>query len=187
MQKFWRHYKYKNLTLVYLGIILAASFYQIDAFHQFLLHLGNYGYLGAILAGMLFVSTFTVATGAIILLILAEQLHPLEIGLFAGLGAVVGDLMMFHLVKDGLAAELERVYDLVDSRHHLIKVLHTRHFRWTLPVIGALIIASPLPDELGVTLMGISKMKTIEFIPISFLLNSVGIFLIISASLIIKP
>ena len=54
-------------------------------------------------------------------------------------------------------------------------------------MIGAIIIASPFPDEIGVSLMGISKMKTYQFILISFLLNAIGIFLVVSASLVIKP
>lgn len=184
---YWRHWKYKNLTLVFLGIVFALILSRIEAFHTFLLHLGNLGYAGGFIAGILFVNIFTVSTGALILLILAEQLLAIEIGLIAGLGAVVGDLIIFHLVKDNLAGELELIYDKIDSKHHFIKLLHSKYFNWTLPVVGAIIIASPFPDELGVTLMGISKMKTYKFIIVSFLLNSLGIFLIVSASLLVKP
>mgnify|MGYP001598162313 CR=1 FL=1 len=81
------HWKYKNLTIVFLGIILAIIFSRIDAFHSFLLHLGDFGYIGVFIAGILFVSTFTVAVSTIILLILAKTLSPIEIGLIAGLGA----------------------------------------------------------------------------------------------------
>ncbi|MBI4990663.1 hypothetical protein HZB96_01050 [Candidatus Gottesmanbacteria bacterium] len=184
---YWRHWKYKNLTLVFLGIVLALILSRIEAFHTFLLHLGNFGYIGAFIAGILFVNIFTVSTGALILLILAEQLSAIEIGLIAGLGAVVGDLIIFHLVKDDFSKELELIYDKIDSKHHFIKLLHSKYFHWTLPVVGAIIIASPFPDELGVTLMGISKMKTYKFVIVSFLLNSLGIFLIVSASLLVKP
>lgn len=182
---YWRHWKYKNLTLVFFGIVFALILSRIEAFHAFLLHLGNFGYIGAFIAGILFVNIFTVSTGALILLILAEQLSAIEIGLIAGLGAVVGDLIIFHLVKDDLSGELELIYDKIDNKHHFIKLLHSKYFHWTLPVIGAIIIASPFPDELGVTLMGISKMKTYKFVLVSFLLNSLGIFLIVSASLIV--
>lgn len=187
MTNFWQGWKYKNLTLVFLGILLAFTLSRIETFHTFLLHLGNLGYLGAFLAGILFVSAFTVATGAVILFILAETLSPLEIGIVAGLGAVFGDFTIFRFVKDNLADEFEDIYNNVDSRHHLIKLLHSKYFSWTLPIIGALIIASPLPDEFGVTLLGISKMKTYKFLLASFILNAIGIFLVVSASLVIKP
>ncbi|MDO8658949.1 MAG: hypothetical protein Q7K55_09495, partial [Candidatus Levybacteria bacterium] len=69
---------------------------------------------------------------------------------------------------------------------HIAAVLHTKYFSWTLPVIGAIIIASPLPDEIGVSLISISKMKTYRFLLLSFILNSIGIFSIVSISSVIK-
>lgn len=186
--QYWLSWKYKNLTLVLLGVVFAIILSRFEAFHSFLLNLGNYGYIGVFIAGILFVSTFTVATGALILLVLAEKLSTIEIGIVAGLGAVVGDLTIFRFVKDHLIQEIE---DLFKNNHlqgrHISRILHTKYFNWTLPVIGAIIIASPFPDELGISLMGFSKMKTYQFILISFLLNAIGIFLVVSASLVIKP
>lgn len=178
--------KYKNLTLTILGIIFAFIISQNEVFRAFLLNLGSLGYIGAFFAGMLFVLTFTVAAGALILLILAERLSPIEIGLIAGLGAVFGDFAIFRLVKNSLTNELEEIYNHVDSKHHFIKILHSKYFSWSLPVIGAIIIASPFPDELGVTLMGISKMRTYQFLIVSFVLNAIGIFLVVLAALIVK-
>lgn len=181
------HWKYKNLTIVFISIILAIFISRIDAFHTFLLHLGGFGYIGAFIAGVFFVSTFTVATSALVLLILAETLSPLEIGLIAGLGAVVGDMTIFHFIKDNLTDEVEDVYNQVDKKRHLKKLFHSRYFNWMMPVLGAVIIASPFPDELGVSLIGLSKMNTVKFIFLSYFLNSIGIFLVVSASLVIKP
>ena len=180
-------WKYKNLTIAFLGLCVAYVLSQNKEFHALLAHLGNGGYIGAFIAGILFVSTFTVATGALILLIFAETLHPIEIGLIAGLGAVVGDITIFRFVKNNLEKELTDIYNHIDHNKHFKKLLHSKYFSWTLPVLGAIIIASPLPDELGVSLMGLSKMKTVPFLCISFILNSIGIFLIVSASLVIKP
>jgi uncharacterized membrane protein YdjX (TVP38/TMEM64 family) len=151
------------------------------------LNLGGLGYVGAFIAGVLFVSTFTVATGAIILLVLAEKLSALEIGIIAGMGAVFGDYVIFRFIKDNLAGEVKDIYNHIDGNHHVQRLFHTKYFSWTLPVIGAIIIATPFPDEIGVSLMGISKMKTYQFLIISFILNAIGIFLIVSASTIIKP
>jgi hypothetical protein len=181
------HWKYKNLILVFLSIVLAVVLYRFEAFHSLLLHLGGFGYIGAFIAGVLFVWTFTAATSALILLILAETLSPIEIGLIAGLGAVIGDMLIFRLVKDGLANEIEDIYNHMDHKKHLKKLFHSKYFNWMLPVFGAVIIASPLPDEVGVSLMGISKMGTVKFAVLSYVLNSIRIFLIILASVFIKP
>lgn len=177
----WHSWKYKNLTFFFFSFFLAFFLFQQPSFHSLLLNLGNFSYLGAFIAGTLFISTFTVATGGTILIILTEKLSPLEIALIAGLGGAVGDLTIFKLVKDGLSNGLKEIYDKIDSRHHLIKILHTRYFSWTLPVLGAVIIASPFPDEIGITLLGISKMKTYKFFLLALLLDTIGIFLIVSA------
>jgi len=182
-----KHWKYKNLTFLFISLVIAFYILRNETLHSYLLHLGTVGYLGAFLAGMLFVSTFTVATGVIILLVLAETLSPMEIGLVAGLGAVVGDFLIFRFVKDGLAKELKRFYHFFDGKNHFKKVLQSKYFSWTFPVVGAAMIASPLPDEIGISLMGISKLKTYQFLLLSFVLNAVGIFLVVSASLVIKP
>src|SRR3990167_3523767 len=163
-----KHWKYKNLTFLVFSLVLAYFVLRNETLHNYLLHLGNFGYIGAFLAGILFVSTFTVATGAIILLVLAETLSPLEIGLIAGLGAVVGDMLIFRLVKDSLTNEIEDIYNQMDRKKHLKKLFHSKYFNWLLPVLGSIIIASPLPDELGVSLMGISKMNTFKFMLLSY-------------------
>lgn len=181
------HWKYKNLSIFSLSLLFALILSRFETFHTFLLNLGSFGYIGAFIAGTLFVSTFTVATGAVILLVLAESLSPIEIGIVAGLGAVVGDFTIFRFIKNNLTQELTLIYNHIDGNHHLQKILHSKYFSWTLPVIGAIIIASPLPDEIGVSLMGISRMSTFRFLLLSFVLNAVGIFLVVSASAIIKP
>ncbi len=187
MIKSYGHWKYKNTTFLFLSSAVAFFVLRNETLHNFLLHLGSFGYIGAFIAGILFVSTFTVATGAIILLVLAETLSPIEIGIIAGFGAVVGDFAIFRFVKDDLAREIKDIYNKFDGGHHLKKVLHTKYFSWTFPVLGAAIIASPLPDEIGVSLMGISKMSTVKFLCISFVLNAIGIFMVVSASSVIKP
>lgn len=168
------------MVLVGIGIVVAIALSRIEAFHDILFGLGSLGWVGVLVAGALFVSTFTVATGALMLSIFLEE-YPLPlVALLAGAGAVMGDLIIFHLVRDNLLGELKDVYRHFGGRH-LTALLHTRYFRWTLPVIGAAIIASPLPDELGVSILGISRMNTARFMLLSFVLNATGIFLLFSA------
>ncbi|MEK7129580.1 MAG: hypothetical protein AAB803_01040 [Patescibacteria group bacterium] len=171
-----RHsHKHKNLLFLALGIVAAVILSREAGFRSFLLHLGSLGYVGAFISGALFVMTPTIAIGGVSLAILSHQLPLLPLGLMAGAGAVASDLIIFHWVRHhDLAQEVAPLYNHFGGRH-LTRLLHTRYFRWSLPVIGALIIASPLPDELGVTLLGISKMGRMNFMVLSFLLNSVGI------------
>jgi hypothetical protein len=182
----FKRYRYKNLALLLFSVILAFLLSGFEPFHSFILNLGELGFVGAFLAGILFVSTFTVATSILVLITLTEVLSPLEISFVAGLGAVVGDLTIFKFIRNDLLGEIRDIYARIDTKGHLTKVLHTKYFAWTLPVIGAALIASPFPDELGISLIGISKLKTYQFISLSFILNAVGIFLIASAVAVIR-
>jgi hypothetical protein len=172
-----QEYKYKNITFLLLSFILIIIITRYQPFIDMLLNLGNLGYMGIFVAGVLFVSTFTVA----ILLILTEKFSPIEIGIIAGFGAAVGDFAIFRFVKDNLMEEIVPIYNHIGGRR-ITAMLHKKYLSWTLPVIGAFIIASPFPDELGVSLMGISKIKTYQFLLITFALNAMGIFLFVSAA-----
>lgn len=186
VKKRWHRYHYKNLTYTAAGIILSIALLAIPGFRELLAHLGSFGYLGAFLGGMLFVSTFTVSIGTAILILLAQSLNPVEIGIFAGMGAVIGDLTIFSFIRSrGLASEIMHFFQYWGG-DDIRKLVHTKYFSWTLPVLGALIIASPLPDELGIGLMGISRLNTLEFIALSFLLNTLGIITIILAALAVR-
>ena len=123
----WQSFHYKNITYLGLSILLAIVLFKYEAFHAFLLNLGNLGYAGAFIAGIMFVSTFTVATGAVILLVLAEKLSPIEIGIIAGMGAVFGDYVIFRFIKSGLLDEITPLYSKLGG-NHITKILHTKYF-----------------------------------------------------------
>lgn len=178
-----KHRHHHNLILFALGFLLAALIALNPGFNQFINHLGKLGYIGGFVAGILFVSTFTVATGAVILLDLAKNLSPIFLIIVAASGAVAGDFLIFKFIEDDVEGEIQPIYnEIVGS--HLRKILHTKYFAWTLPVLGALIIVSPLPDELGVSLMGISTLTTSRFLLISLASHIVGMSLLIGASLV---
>lgn len=185
--KISRH-KHKNLLLLIVGLIIALLVITNKNINELVLGLKQFGYLGVFLGGMLFVSTFTFATGVVILFSLAEHIPTLPMILLATFGAVFADYLIFRFVKDDVEKEIQPLYDGLEKfgkKNHLRKLIHTKYFGWTLPVIGALVMASPLPDELGISLMGISNIKTKQFLIISFLSHGVGMTIVISAALLI--
>ena len=82
---------------------------------------------------------------------------------------------------DDILDEVEPLFRKFEG-NHLKVLLHSKYFRWSLPVIGALLIVSPLPDEAGISLMDIAGMSTLRFLVLTFCLNSIGIFLIALAA-----
>lgn len=177
--EFWKKWKYPYLSGVLVSILIAIILAQNQPFKNWLLHLGSFEYIGALFAGMLFVSSFTVAISVVIFGIMAQNINPMAIGLIGGVGAVMGDYLVFKLIRSHLEQELAMLFGK-EGTSYVRTVLRSKYIAWTLPIIGVFIIASPLPDELGVSLLGISKMSEARFILISYLSNAVGILMIAS-------
>lgn len=120
---------------------------------------------------------FTIAPATVILGELAQELPLAGVTILGGVGAACGDFILFRFVRDRIAQDLAYVRTLPQAhQRHAILRSHIPRFVW--PLLGALIIASPLPDELGILLMGLSRMNARTFFPISIVLNSLGILLI---------
>ena len=173
---------HNNIILLIVSLLSAFIISRLPFFAIIIKDISLLGLFGAFLSGMLFASTFTVATGGLLLISLANTLNPFGLVFASACGAVFADILIFYFVKDNVSAEITPVYEKFLAHHHLKKILHTRYFSWTLPVLGAIVIASPLPDELGVSLMGISSMTATKFAMVSFFSHTLGmIFLVLIA------
>lgn len=169
---------YRNTLLLLLSFVAVFFVSQTSTAHALLQFLGQFGYVGGAVAGFFFVSTFTVAPSAVLLFHLAEELNPVLLALSAGAGGVLGDLILFKILKDRVYAELAPLAERLGGSN-LRLIMHSPYFAWFAPVLGALIIASPFPDEAGISLLGLSKIKTLHFMALTFLLNTLGIFAVI--------
>lgn len=184
LKKQWRRWRYKNTALLILSLIGFYYLLQLPVTDQAIRQIGNLGYLGAFLAGIFFVSTFTVAPAALVLYRLAENLHPVEVALLAGLGAMVGDYIIFRFMKDRVFEELAPLFRQLHTPR-VRTLFKSPYFGWLLPLIGAVIIASPMPDEVGVSMLGLSKIRPWQFFVVTFTLNVCGIFLVVTAARLI--
>jgi hypothetical protein len=120
--------------------------------------------------------------------------------LFATLGAVAGNLVVLNLIKDdGLHHEIRHLFSVLAHRkaikhkrpipvkitryhQHLSSQAKIRRWHFLLSLLGALIIISPLPDEMGISLLGWSSMDKRIFAILSFFLNGIGLGLILLVS-----
>ena len=175
----WKRWHYKNTTLLIFSLILFFLLAETPQVDSFIKQIGSLGYIGAFITGIFFVSTFTVAPAAVVLYHLADTLHPLEIAILAGLGAMVGDYIIFRFMKDRVFSELRPLF-LKHGRPYIRILFRSPYFAWIVPIFGAFIIASPFPDEVGVGILSLSKIKRWQFFLLSLILNAIGIFLVVS-------
>jgi hypothetical protein len=137
--------------------------------------------LEAFIVGFFFTSLFTLAPASVALAEMSQVAPLSEVALWGAAGAVVGDLVLFFFVRDFLSADI-----LALMRGSWLKklkaVFKSPFLSWAVPVAGALVIASPIPDEIGVALLGLSKTHLRFFIPISYAMNFLGILLVGAAA-----
>lgn len=170
------------MAIVALSVLIAVIFATTDILTKILASAQELKFLGSFIAGAFFTSVFTVAPAAVALGKIAQANSLFQVAIFGAAGAVVGDSIIFRFVRDRLSEHLAELTKHRGAWKKIGMLFKLKSFRWLAFFVGGLIIASPLPDEIGVSLMGFSKMKTLWFIPISFLFNFAGILLIAIAA-----
>lgn len=170
-------YLMRDLGIVALSVVIAIVLAKNGFLENILVATAGIKYLSSFIAGIFFTSVFTVAPATVILGELSQANSILVVAVLGGLGALIGDLIVFRFIKDSLTEDILSLIN-VPRRRKMAVIFKFKIFSWFIPFLGALIIASPLPDELGIAMMGLTKMRTSVFIPISFLFNTLGILVI---------
>ena len=168
---------WRDLVIIILGIVLTVIVVRMGALEELLTVTQEQAYIGSFVAGIFFTSIFTVAPAAIVLAAMTDHAAPLTVAVWGALGAMFGDLLLFLFIRDVFAEDIEGFVRVRKWKQWLAQS-HFGFLRWLLPVIGALIIASPLPDEIGLALLGLSRTKTMLMLPIAFAMNFLGVLVI---------
>ncbi len=136
------------------------------------------GHIGSFIAGILFTSIFTTPLSFAAISEIIQTQGVLETALWAACGAVVGDLVIFYFIRDIFSEHIKTLLSHQRTFRRIGHIFRSRLSGFLTFLVGGLIIASPLPDELGVGLLGFSRMREIYFIPLSFGFNFLGILFI---------
>jgi hypothetical protein len=171
--------KYPKLSLFIISVILVYIFFSGLAskpLHDALIFTG---YFGTFLAGLLYPYALTSAAGTGILLIIAKEQNFLLAGVIAGIGALISDVFLFLFVTHSFSDEVQKISEetVVRSANRLIP----NSIRvYLLATFAGLLIASPLPTEIGILLMtSIRSLSFKKFISIIYILHASAIFIIL--------
>jgi len=171
--------KYPKFLLLILTFLIAYILFRGRGYAPFHDFIASSKYLGTFLAGAFFAYGFTAAPATSILIILAKEQNIILAGLIGGFGALIGDLIIFGFIRHSFANEIKML-----SNERLVKNVYNKTpkvlKKYLIPVIAGFIIASPLPDEVGVSLLASSKTISLKIFSVaSYLLNTAGIFLVL--------
>lgn len=182
----WLRYEYKHTTIAAVVILLFIVFIDSTLVSAILNIIEHTGYFGAFVTGILTVSFFTTVPAFVLLLGLAQVLDPVALAIVAGAGAMVGDWLLMMFFEDRIVRELRPLLQRLHIRR-TVNSLRRRYTSWILLVGGAIALATPIPDEIGVALLGISRFQQRYLLIICFTLNTLGILGIVLAARAIVP
>ncbi len=167
----------RDLLVVAISVLFAILLAKSGILDSLFSAVSGHYVLASFVAGLFFTSSFTTAPAIVVLSRLCTAFPSLHVALAGALGALVGDLLIFSLIKSHVAEDVAYVL----SKAKIKRIAHALRYhtvRWLMALVGALIIASPLPDELGLALMGVSRLATWKFCLTSYCFNFLGIALI---------
>jgi uncharacterized membrane protein YdjX (TVP38/TMEM64 family) len=179
----YKNFKFSKLVGMLVCIILAYAMFNTFAFQHFVANLNDLSYLGIFIGGMLFSFGFTAPFAVAFFISIVPSVNFVDAALIGGFGALIADLIIFEVIRFSLMDEFQRI-----RSYHLFRTFDKAYKRsipfrlrtYIAVVLAGIIIASPLPDEIGVTMLaGFTEIKRSTFVIISFLLNSLGIAIVL--------
>lgn len=179
--------QYPKLLLLCCTFILAYVLYQMGLFDILPQYLHGHGYISMFLGGLLFSFGFTTPFAIAIFIAMADEVNPVLGALAAGFGAVLSDITIFEFIRFSFLDELHKLRTTAVFRWMSEKLHHEsvpeRIRQYILWSVAGIVIASPLPDEIGVTLLsGVTEIKPRPFAVACFTCNTVGIFILLIAT-----
>ena len=179
------HFKYPKLFIFILLIIFAYLIFHNPEISDLILKLEGLSYLGIFISGILLAFGFS-APFAIGFLIITNPSNIILASLIGGIGACLGDILIFNTIKFSFMnefKELEREKTIKFIRKIVRGHIPTRIKHYLLYIFAGIFIASPLPDEVGVSMLaGLTTINPKILAIISFLLHTIVIFLLLSIS-----
>jgi len=168
------HTVQRYISLIYFsaGVLVAALLAGLPETHGIFTSAEKLGYLTAFIGGLLYSSSFTAATGALLLTHTGDGLQPVFAAVLGGLGGLIYDVLIYSAVN-------REINHRPVLRHVVAWFQRHRRMRWGGIVAGALVIASPFPDELGIALLDGAGAQRRWFLPLAFGLNVLGVLAII--------
>lgn len=175
-------FKYPKLFLLILSFVLVYFLFRNTGISGWISSLSRFNYLGSFISGILISFGFSAALGVGFFIALIPE-NIILVAVLGGLGAMIGDLIIFKSIKFSFMDEfkklektpaIRKIEEIVKGKKHVI-VWH-----YLLYIFAGIILATPVPDEIGVAMLaGLTTIKPLNLAVISFAVHAVAIFLLL--------
>lgn len=164
-----KHTPYKA-ALIIVSIVLAIIILNSSIVKEFISNLGEFGLIGAFISGIFYSYSFTLAPALASMILIAEDVNLFLVAFLAAIGTTIGCYFLFRMISHHIPKG--SVIEKIEQEEEVI--LKKLKYHWVLPLFVAIIFATPLPDELGVTLLGLAKVNKHKFMALVFALSFIG-------------
>ncbi len=170
---------YPKIALFFCCVALSIVLFKNHSFEFIIQQLNHHGYPAIFLAGCLFAYGFTTPFAVALIIELSGEVNPFYGAALGAMGALLSDCLIFSWVHFSMEDEFNEI-----NHTRPLRWIHQKinaHLRPNLQkylgwVVAGIIIGSPLPDEIGVSLLaGFGEMDKRVFALIDYSANMLGI------------
>jgi hypothetical protein len=174
LNQLWLRYEYKHTTVAIAVLALFVLLFDTAFMSSLFSFLNSQQYVGGFIAGLLSASLITAGPALVLVIELAQHLDPLALAILLGVGSAVGDMVILLLFEDRIAHELAPLGKKLGLTRFLKRTRRRKRMSAPLLLAGAFVIMTPLPDEVGLGLLGISHFPKAFIFVLCLALNTLG-------------
>lgn len=174
LNQVWLKYEYKHTTIAVAALLLFVLLFDTAFMSAIFSFLNNQQYLGGFIAGMLSASFITAAPAAVLIVELAQHLDPLALAVLIGIGSAAGDMVLLLFFEERIFHELAPLGRRLGLKRFVKRAGKGKRMSAPLLLTGAVVIMTPVPDEIGLGLLGISHFPKVFLFLICLALNTLG-------------
>jgi len=168
------HISLEQRLAIVLGVLLASFLLVIAGFDKIVSsYLVSFGAAGAAVAGAFYTLGATTPFAMVVLLELMQHENAILVAAVACASAALVDCLLFSVVRDALERNAKKM--LASTRRKFSA------FSGAFPVAGFFVFGLPLPDELGLALMEMTKIELLKLAVVIFLAKFVTLLMLSAA------
>ncbi len=182
--------KHPNISLFIVSIGITLLLVWFNMFEIVFRGIGGLGYIGGFISGLLWPFTFAAPVSTASFFYLGGFNNSIGIVVSGAIGALISDIAILTFFKNGIFKELEEIWQKHEEHRELSSWYRARHdmlanlfrkriFHFFGLFVAGITLLLPLPDEAAIALFAYYKLDTKKLIPISTILNGIGIWIVV--------
>jgi hypothetical protein len=156
-----------------VGLILL----RIVPTSEYIQKLGSFGYLGVACAGILVTYTITSSIGVLLLFAFSHVLPIVPLAFVASTGMSLAEYIIFRTSQYTVSSMSKKT-----SSRYLKKIpkwFLKKNNYVGLVMFGIVLLLLPLPYEFAMSVLGVTKITTVQFVIFTYILNVVSVIIVL--------